>query len=174
MSTNHMTRPRAKKRVLFVCTENRVRSATAEQVYRGRPDLEVRSAGVAEYAAVPLTPELFNWADLVFVFSKRQQRIVEARFPDRAQRKRLVCLGLPDRFEYKSPKLVTKLTVKLRPYLGAPAKSRESAAGAGDHSSGSAARKMLNLVASLLLGDTPPSATTNDSWADRSQPFLSS
>lgn len=116
-----MNNAQAKKRVLFVCHHNQVRSATAEQVYRGRADLEVRSAGVAEYAAVPLTGELFEWADVVFVFSKRQQRIVEARFGDRSDRKRLVCLRLPDRFEYKSPKLISKLTGKLRPYLGPPA-----------------------------------------------------
>ena len=120
---------RSKKRVLFVCRENRVRSLTAEQVYRDRPDLEVRSAGIAEYAAVPLTVEMFEWADLVFVFSKRHQRIVEARFRDRSRRKTVVCLHLPDRFEYKSPELVTKLTGKLAHYLKAPAKNERISAG---------------------------------------------
>ena len=124
-----MSSARSKKRVLFVCRENRVRSLTAEQVYRGRQDLEVRSAGIAEYAAVPLTPELFEWADLVFVFSKEQQRIVEARFGNRLGSRRLVCLPLPDRFDYKSPKLVSKLTGRLTPYLGAPVDDRWDSAG---------------------------------------------
>lgn len=112
---------RSKKRVLFVCTQNRVRSLTAEQVYRGRPDLEVRSAGIAEYAGVPLTQELFDWADEVFVFSRRQRKVVEKRYRHVARGKRVVCLHLPDRFEYKSPKLILKLTSKLGPYLGKPA-----------------------------------------------------
>ena len=116
-----MTGPREKKRVLFVCTENRMRSLTAHQIYRGRPDLEVQSAGVSEYARVPLTQAMFEWADQVFVFSKRQQRIVEARFGDRSEGKRLVCLHLPDRFQFDRPKLVSKLTGKLGPYLGPPA-----------------------------------------------------
>lgn len=107
--------------MLFVCTKNQVRSLTAQQVYRGRPDLEVRSAGLRDYATVPLTGELLQWADLVFVFSRRQQRVVEARFRDTAENKRVVCLHLPDRFEYKSTELIQKLTGKLRPYLGAPA-----------------------------------------------------
>jgi len=118
-----MSSARPKTRVLFVCSHNRVRSPTAEQVYRGRADLEVRSAGIAEYAAVPLTDELVEWADLVFVFSKRQQRIIEARFRDGSDGKRLVCVTVPDRFEYKSPKLISKLTGKLLPYLGPPAYS---------------------------------------------------
>jgi predicted protein tyrosine phosphatase len=115
-----MSCTQTKKRVLFVCHQNQVRSRTAEEVYRGRSDLEVRSAGIAEYAAVPLTGELLDWADWVFVFSKRQQRIVEARYGDRSDRKKLVCLGLPDRFEYKSPELVSRLTGKLGRYLGVP------------------------------------------------------
>lgn len=117
-----MSSARSKKRVLFVCRENRVRSLTAEVLYRGRSDLEVRSAGVAEYAAAPLTAELFDWADQVFVFSPAQQRIVEARFGERGGGKRLVCLPLRDRFDYKSPELVSKLTRKLRRYLGPPAR----------------------------------------------------
>ena len=116
-----MSSARSKTRVLFVCSKNQVRSLTAQQVYRSRPDLEVRSAGLKDYARAPLTSELMEWADLVFVFSPRQQRIVEARFRDVADNKRLVCLNVPDRFEYKSPELIQKLTGKLRPYLGAPA-----------------------------------------------------
>ena len=105
-----------KKRVLFVCSHNRVRSVTAEQVYRDRPDLEVRSAGIAEHATVPLTAELFDWADEVFVFSKRQRKVIKERFRNSFAKKSVVCLRLPDRFEYKSPKLVMKLTGKLGPY----------------------------------------------------------
>jgi predicted protein tyrosine phosphatase len=114
---------RSKKRVLFVCSHNRVRSVTAEQVYRDRPDLEVRSAGIAEHAAVPLTQELFEWADQVFVFSKRQRKVVEQRFRNSFASKPVVCLHLPDRYEYKSPKLVMRLTGKLGPYLGPPTKN---------------------------------------------------
>jgi len=115
-----MSNVRSKKRVLFVCTHNQVRSRTAEQIYRNRPDLEVRSAGTAEHASVPLTPELFEWADQVFVFSKRQRRVIEERFPNSLGGKTVVCLHLPDKFEYKSPKLVIKLTGKLERYLGKP------------------------------------------------------
>ncbi len=113
--------PRPKKRVLFVCTHNQVRSPTAEQIYRGRPDLEVRSAGIAEHATVPLTQELFDWADQVFVFSKRQRRIIQARYGASYAGKVVVCLRMADRFEYKSPELIVKLTGKLSPYLGSPA-----------------------------------------------------
>jgi predicted protein tyrosine phosphatase len=116
-----MTGARPKQRVLFVCRGNRVRSLTAEQMYRGRPDLEVRSAGIAEHAPVPLTRELFEWADRVFVFSRRQRKVLKERYRDSFRGKVVVCLHLSDRFDYKSPKLVVKLTGKLGRYLGKPA-----------------------------------------------------
>lgn len=116
-----MTSALVKKRVLFVCNQNRVRSLTAQQLYRGRPDLEVQSAGITEHARVPLTQELFEWADHVFVFSKGQQRAIKRRYGDVFDTKPVVCLRLPDRFEYKSPKLVMALREKLGPYLGTPA-----------------------------------------------------
>jgi len=115
-----MTSRQAKKRVLFVCTQNRVRSLTAEYLYRCRPDLEVRSAGISASAGVPLTQELFEWADHVFVFSKRQENVIKERYRDSFYTRPVVCLRLPDRFEYKSPKLVTTLKRRLGPYLGTP------------------------------------------------------
>jgi len=121
-----MNSARSKKKVLFLCSRNQVRSRTAEVVYRDRPDLEVRSAGLAEYATVPLTQELFEWADEVFVFSKRQRKAVEARFPNSFGGKTVICLNLPDRFEYKSPELVTELTRRVYPHLGAPANAERT------------------------------------------------
>jgi len=120
--TEPQSSARAKKRVLFVCNQNRVRSLTAEWVYRRRPDLEVQSAGIAEHSPVPLTEELLNWAEEVFVFSKEQRKIIERRFPGCFNGKRVVNLQLPDVFHYKSPELVTELSRKAYPYLGASAK----------------------------------------------------
>jgi hypothetical protein len=39
-----------------------------------------------------------------------------------------VCLPLTDRFDYKCPKLVSKLTGKLAPYLGLPATNNNHSA----------------------------------------------
>jgi predicted protein tyrosine phosphatase len=46
------------KRVLFVCSQNRLRSPTAEQVFADHPAMECASAGTYQDAEVPLTPEL--------------------------------------------------------------------------------------------------------------------
>ncbi len=115
-----MKNPQTKKRILFVCNANRSRSLTAQEIYRGRPDLEVQSAGLSEYARVPLTRDLFEWADQVFVFSRRQQKALAERYGSSLGGKSVICLNLPDRFALDRPKLVTKLTRKLGRYLGEP------------------------------------------------------
>ena len=107
-------------RVLFVCRQNKVRSLTAEHLYRVRPDLDVRSAGTATFAKNQLTEELLTWADLIFVFDETQTEAIETRFGHVVQEKQVICLDLPDVFDYKSRSLVVKLTAKLEPYLGRP------------------------------------------------------
>jgi predicted protein tyrosine phosphatase len=109
-----------KPRVLFVCRQNKVRSLTAEHLYRVRPDLEVRSAGTVTFAKNQLTEDLMDWADAVFVFDESQLEAMKRRFGKKDFGKPVVCLGLPDTFDYKSQQLVLKLTAKLEPYLGRP------------------------------------------------------
>lgn len=109
-----------RKRVLFVCTQNKVRSLTAEHLYRNRPDLEVKSCGTATFARVEIRPELVKWADAIFTFDETQTGFINSEFPDEAKGKPLVCLGLADVFTYKSDALVVKLTAKLDPHLGRP------------------------------------------------------
>lgn len=110
----------SKRRVLFVCTQNKVRSLTAEHLYRVRPDLEVKSCGTATFAKNQLTKELLQWAEAVFTFDDTQMEAIEGRFAKEVVDRPVICLGLPDVFTYKSDALVVKLTAKLEPYLGRP------------------------------------------------------
>ena len=105
-------------RVLFVCSQNRFRSPTAERVFEGRPGIEVDSAGLNNDAVVPLTPELVEWADLIFVMEKRHVNKLSKRFRPQLRSKRVVCLNIPDEFEYMQPELVALLESRVAPRLG--------------------------------------------------------
>lgn len=48
------------KNVLLVCSENRLRSPAGEKIYGALDDIE----------ATPLTFELLEWADIVFVMER--------------------------------------------------------------------------------------------------------
>lgn len=58
------------KNILFICSQNRLRSPTAEQVFANHPAYEVSSAGTNVDADNPLTPELVQWADIIFVMER--------------------------------------------------------------------------------------------------------
>lgn len=97
--TGHCTQvnPTDKKRKhLFVCMQNRMRSPTAEKLFSDHPRLEVKSAGVDKDSTVPVTVELLEWADLVFVMEKKQRNIIHKRVKDLYQTKRRICLYVPD------------------------------------------------------------------------------
>lgn len=104
-------------RVLFVCTRNRLRSPTAERVFESHPGIEVASAGLNHDAENPVTPELVEWADLIFVMEPSQRRRLASRFRPYLKGKKVVCLEIPDRFEFMDPELVRILEAKVLPYL---------------------------------------------------------
>ena len=68
------------KNVLFVCSRNQLRSPTAEQVFSAREDLEVASAGLDPACGNPVTPDLVEWADLIFVMEKRHRAKLQRQF----------------------------------------------------------------------------------------------
>jgi predicted protein tyrosine phosphatase len=108
------------RRVLFVCEGNLHRSPTAETLYATTPGIIARSAGLSDLAGVQVTDEILEWADVVFVMEKRLQRMLRRRFSKAQALKDLVCLEVPDDFQYGQPELVTVLTKRLAPHLGQP------------------------------------------------------
>lgn len=104
-------------RLLFICSQNRLRSPTAEQVFADRPGLETASAGTNRGADNPLSVELVEWADVIFVMEKQHQRRLSDNFRPQLRGKRVVCLGIPDDYAFMQPELVDLLEAKVARYL---------------------------------------------------------
>ena len=104
------------KKVLFVCSQNKLRSPTAEQVFAGRTDLEVDSAGTNQDAENPLTDELVSWADVIFVMEKAHRAKLSKRFK-RHLKARVICLDIPDDYAFMDPDLVALLHARVGPHL---------------------------------------------------------
>lgn len=105
------------KNVLFVCSQNRLRSPTAEQVFSRRPGIEVASAGTNHDADNPLNAELVEWADIIFVMEKTHRNKLQQRFRASLKKVRVICLDIPDEFEFMDPMLVRLLETKVSRYL---------------------------------------------------------
>ncbi|WP_342657300.1 low molecular weight protein tyrosine phosphatase family protein [Sphingomonas sp. NY01] len=113
-----MKRPRIQT-VLFVCSQNRLRSPTAEQVFSRRQDLEVDSAGTNHDAENPLTAELVAWADVIFVMEKADRSKLQRRFRAVLGGRRVVCLDIPDDCAFMQPELIQLLETKVSRHLPA-------------------------------------------------------
>ncbi len=104
------------KRVLFVCSQNKLRSPTAEQVFSTWPGVEVESAGTNHDAENPLTGELVEWAQVIFVMEKAHRNKLSKRFR-RHLKARVICLNIPDDYAFMDPALVALLNAKVAPHL---------------------------------------------------------
>lgn len=104
-------------RALFLCSQNRLRSPTAEQVFAQWPAVETDSAGLGADANVPVSTEQLAWATIIFVMEKRHRNKLSERFRAHLNGKRIVCLDIPDDYDFMAPALVALLEAKVGPYL---------------------------------------------------------
>jgi predicted protein tyrosine phosphatase len=104
-------------RILFVCSQNKLRSPTAEQIFSQWPGVECASAGLHDSAEEPVGGELIDWAEIVFVMEQTHKRRLSERFRRHLKGKRLVCLGILDKYAFMDPALVRLLEAKVGPYL---------------------------------------------------------
>jgi predicted protein tyrosine phosphatase len=103
--------------VLFVCSRNRLRSPTAEAVFAAWPGIKVASAGLSPDADMPLTPDLVEWSDLVFVMEPVHRRRLAQRFRPHLKHARVICLDIADDYEFMDPDLVRLLRARVTRHL---------------------------------------------------------
>jgi predicted protein tyrosine phosphatase len=104
-------------KILFVCSRNRLRSLTAETIFDGRGGHQARSAGTEPGARVRVTAGHLGWADLVFVMEKRHLSRLQHKFRDALAGKRVVCLHIPDEYEYMDEALIERLRGGVEPHV---------------------------------------------------------
>ena len=106
--------------VLFVCSANRLRSPTAEQIFSTWPGIETDSAGISNGANVPLSSEQVEWADIIFVMEKTHRTKLSRKFRSSLKGKRVICLDIPDDYEFMDPVLVRMLESRAGRFLTRP------------------------------------------------------
>ncbi len=105
------------KHVLFICSQNRLRSPTAEAVFADYPGIEVASAGLGADAVVPVTPELITWAELIFVMERAHRNKLSKKFRSFLRGQRVICLEIPDEYDYIQPELIEVLRQRVTRHL---------------------------------------------------------
>ena len=105
------------KHYLFICSQNRLRSPTAENIFSIENKIETLSAGVDRDAETIVSEEEVLWADAIFVMENRHKAILKQRFPKIISNKKIVVLNIPDEFAYMDPQLITILKKKMSAFL---------------------------------------------------------
>src|SRR5262249_29382647 len=104
--------------LLFVCSRNRKRSLTSEHLLRNSQTCRVRSAGTEPSARVQVRATDIEWADVIYVMEHSHvDRMRDRGLPDALVGKRVVCLDVPDEYEYMDPELVEILVAALPAYF---------------------------------------------------------
>ncbi len=103
--------------LLFVCTENRLRSATAETALSKFEGITAIGCGTNKDAITPVSGDLILWADVVFVMQKMHYKKVMAKYKDLLKEIPLITLGIPDNYNYMDDELVTILERKVSRFV---------------------------------------------------------
>ena len=103
--------------LLFVCSRNKWRSRTAEDLYADFPGYVAKSAGTEPGSRQRVTERLLGWADLIFVMEAKHRDYLRTKFPEAIAGKQVICLRIPDDFTYNDPELIDLLKASLSPYI---------------------------------------------------------
>ena len=94
-------------KVLFVCNMGIHRSKTAADIFHNK--FETKSAGIY----TDISKEKIDWADVIIVMEDHQRKLIGEMFPSEYIKKRILCLDIPDIYNYKEPSLIRVLKLKV-------------------------------------------------------------
>ena len=101
------------RKLLFICSENRLRSPTAEAVFSDYEGVEAIGAGTNADAETPVSGDLIEWADIILVMEKSHKNKISKKYKEFLKNKRLIVLDIPDNYECMQPELIRLLKAKV-------------------------------------------------------------
>ena len=114
------------QKLLFVCSQNRLRSLTAEKQFEGFPPYQVRSAGTQPNARIVIIEGHIGWADVIFIVEESHLNRMRRKFPEALQGKRFITLFIPDDYEFMQPELIDELRGTPGPHVLLPGEGSDA------------------------------------------------
>jgi predicted protein tyrosine phosphatase len=103
--------------LLFICSRNQWRSPTAENIFKGKQGMQVRSAGTENSARIRVSEKMLLWADIIFVMEKKHKVRLTEKFPSVISQKEIIVLDIPDEYHFMNPELIEILKRSVESYL---------------------------------------------------------
>ncbi|MCB1839114.1 MAG: phosphotyrosine protein phosphatase [Alphaproteobacteria bacterium] len=100
--------------LLFICTANKLRSATAETIFNEYEGINAIGAGTDKTAPTTVSSDLIEWADIIFCMEQTHKAKVKKLFQPLLKNKRLIVLDIPDDYDYMQEELIKLLKARVR------------------------------------------------------------
>lgn len=104
-------------KLLFLCSQNKRRSLTAEKIFDGYNGHEARSAGTESNARIKVTGGLLGWAEIIFCMEKKHLRRIREKYSDLIADKKVVCLYVSDDYDFMDRELINLLMSSVCEYI---------------------------------------------------------
>lgn len=104
--------------VLFICSLNKIRSLTAEQLFQNYPGLSVCSAGTQSNARLVVNRSMIDWAEVIIVMENEHREKIENVFKTSLRNKKIHCLDIGNEYEYMDENLIEILKREVPARLG--------------------------------------------------------
>lgn len=78
---------------------------------------QVRSAGTEDNARVKITEGHIGWAGIIFVMEKKHIRRIREKFRGSVTDKKIICLNIPDDYQYMDEDLIGLLESSIQNIL---------------------------------------------------------
>ena len=104
-------------KILFVCSECRLRSPTAADVFADFDTVQAICAGTNRDCESPVTGDLIEWADTILVMEEIHKKKITKKFSDLLGDTPIHVLNIPDIFGYMDPMLVAILKARVPRYV---------------------------------------------------------
>ena len=96
-------------KILFLCSQNKKRSLTAEKIFTGINGHVVRSAGTENNSRMKVTPGIIGWAEIIYFMEKKHIRRIREKYNDLLTGKEVICLNIPDDYAFMDDELINLL-----------------------------------------------------------------
>ena len=105
------------KNYLFVCSQNKLRSPTAEHIFADTPGINALSAGTNRDAETPLSDDLVEWADVIFAMERAHRNKLQKKHRAALKDTRVIVLDIPDEYDFMDEALVRLLKARMWKWL---------------------------------------------------------
>ena len=105
-----------KRHLLFVCSSNLDRSPASASLFKDNKKYESKSCGILPHAETVISEEAIKWADIIFCMEHEHKAFIFENF-QKAIKKEIIVLNVPNTFERNNPELIDTLKNKLANFL---------------------------------------------------------